>query len=63
MQDGVGIPVLIGSGVTVANVDEYMSASALIIGSHFKHGARWQNDVDHRRVKDFVKAVKKLRQN
>jgi predicted TIM-barrel enzyme len=34
------LPVLVGSGVTTENVQNYLSASGLIIGSHFKRDGR-----------------------
>ena len=36
----VGLPVMIGSGVTVNNLQDYLKAHALIIGSHFKVDGR-----------------------
>lgn len=33
-------PVLIGSGVTIDNLENYLSADAFIIGSHFKKNGR-----------------------
>lgn len=57
----VQIPVLIGSGVTQENVEDYLQADALIVGSHFKSGGRWENGVDPVRVKRFMEKVQKLR--
>ncbi|KAK2819967.1 hypothetical protein Q7C36_021613 [Tachysurus vachellii] len=57
----VQIPVLIGSGVTHENVDDYLQADALIVGSHFKNGGRWENSVDPVRVKSFMEKIHKLR--
>ena len=61
VKHGVDIPVLVGSGVTVENVDEYMSADALIVGSHFKENGDWQRGVDPSRVKSFMNRVFNLR--
>lgn len=36
----VNLPVVIGSGITRDNVQNYLDADALIIGSHFKHDGR-----------------------
>ncbi|XP_058237351.1 uncharacterized protein F13E9.13, mitochondrial [Hemibagrus wyckioides] len=57
----VQIPVLIGSGVTQENMEDYLQADALIVGSHFKSGGRWENGVDPVRVKRFMEKVQKLR--
>ncbi|KAM9366297.1 uncharacterized protein F13E9.13, mitochondrial [Symphorus nematophorus] len=54
VSQSVKIPVLIGSGVTFDNVERYMDANAMIIGSHFKEGGHWANVVDPERVKRFM---------
>ncbi|KAF7688146.1 hypothetical protein HF521_014152 [Silurus meridionalis] len=61
VMQSVQIPVLIGSGVTHNNVEDYLQANALIIGSHFKIGGRWENSVDPDRVKRFMEKIHKLR--
>lgn len=54
----VSIPVLIGSGVTAANIHEYSNcAQALIIGSDVKVNGQWQNKLDRERCKRIVAAV------
>ncbi|XP_072014402.1 uncharacterized protein F13E9.13, mitochondrial-like [Amphiura filiformis] len=63
VQGAVNIPVLIGSGVNTDNVDRYLGASALIVGSHFKHGGQWLNDVDFGKVDDFMTKVNTFRQS
>ncbi|XP_036440411.1 uncharacterized protein F13E9.13, mitochondrial [Colossoma macropomum] len=57
----VKLPVLVGSGVTYDNVEHYLDANALIIGSHFKKDGRWENDVDPDRVKRFMEKMHQLR--
>lgn len=57
----VTIPVLIGSGVTYDNVEHYLDANAMIIGSHFKRGGHWANPVDPERVKRFMEKMHRLR--
>ncbi|KAI4898635.1 hypothetical protein NFI96_025999 [Prochilodus magdalenae] len=57
----VKLPVLIGSGVTYDNVEHYLDANALIIGSHFKKDGRWENNVDPDRVKRFMEKMRQLR--
>ncbi|XP_060694071.1 uncharacterized protein F13E9.13, mitochondrial isoform X1 [Hemiscyllium ocellatum] len=61
VKQAVRIPVLIGSGVTVENMEEYMDADAMIIGSHFKKSGYWANEVDFERIKKFMTKMKKLR--
>ncbi|XP_043998904.1 uncharacterized protein F13E9.13, mitochondrial isoform X1 [Gambusia affinis] len=58
----VKIPVLIGSGVTYDNVDNFLDASGMIIGSHFKLGGHWTNAIDPDRVKRFMAKIHHLRQ-
>lgn len=58
----VTIPALIGSGVTYDNVEDYLKANAMIIGSYFKKGGHWANEVDPERVKRFMKKIQECRQ-
>ncbi len=56
------LPVIIGSGITIDNVEKYFPlCDAMIIGSYFKKNGNWQNTVDAERVKSFIKKVKRLR--
>lgn len=53
------LPLLIGSGVTLDNVDNYANAAdALIVGSHLKIAGRWENAPDPERVQAFVGHLK-----
>lgn len=61
VQRSVQIPVLIGSGVTLDNVEKYSDANALIIGSYFKHHGNWRNNVDYDKVMVFMDKINKLR--
>lgn len=54
VSQSVSIPVLIGSGVTHDNMERYLDANGMIIGSHFKEGGHWANGVDPERVKRFM---------
>ena len=56
------LPILIGSGVTVDNLSQYVNADALIVGSHFKEGGMWSNAVHRERVMGFMSRVQTLRQ-
>ncbi|CAN2389355.1 BtpA family [Pristimantis euphronides] len=62
VQRSVQIPVLIGSGVTLDNVEKYINANALIIGSYFKHGGDWRNSLDYDKVAAFMDKINKLRE-
>jgi membrane complex biogenesis BtpA family protein len=56
------LPVVLGSGVTVDNLDRFFGlADGFIIGTHFKVDSNWANTVDPRRVEAFMAAVEKLR--
>jgi len=62
VKAAVDIPVLVGSGVTIENIDRYLAvADALIIGSYFKYNGRWAQGVDAERVKGFMNRVNQLR--
>lgn len=61
VSQSVSIPVLIGSGVTYDNIECYMDANGMIIGSHFKEGGHWANAVDPERVKRFMGKIGDLR--
>lgn len=53
--------MLVGSGVTDDNVESYLDANGLIIGSHFKKGGHWAHAVDPERVKRFMGKIRDLR--
>uniref|UniRef100_H3BYV7 Zgc:162297 n=1 Tax=Tetraodon nigroviridis TaxID=99883 RepID=H3BYV7_TETNG len=55
VSQSVKIPVLIGSGVTCDNLEAYIGANGMIIGSHFKEGGHWANAVDPQRVKRLMR--------
>ncbi|XP_049920070.1 uncharacterized protein F13E9.13, mitochondrial isoform X1 [Epinephelus moara] len=61
VSQSVSIPVLIGSGVTYDNIECYVDANGMIIGSHFKEGGHWANAVDPERVKRFMGKIGDLR--
>ncbi|MEE2787327.1 MAG: BtpA/SgcQ family protein [Myxococcota bacterium] len=46
-----GLPVVVGSGIAVDNVDDYVGlADAVIVGSSLKHQGHWRNPVSPDRV-------------
>lgn len=54
----VSAPVLVGSGVTPANVAGFLAdADAVIVGSCLKEGGRWDGAVDAQRVRAFMAAA------
>ncbi|KAF8786309.1 hypothetical protein HNY73_008042 [Argiope bruennichi] len=55
------LPVFIGSGVTLSNVKHYIDADAIIVGSHFKAGGHWRNELDIDKILMFVNEVQKFR--
>ncbi|XP_014483988.1 PREDICTED: uncharacterized protein F13E9.13, mitochondrial [Dinoponera quadriceps] len=56
------LPVLIGSGVTLDNVDNYAAvADALIVGSYLKTAGRWENALDVDRVQALLGHLKSRR--
>ncbi|XP_061922358.1 uncharacterized protein F13E9.13, mitochondrial isoform X2 [Entelurus aequoreus] len=57
----VSLPVLVGSGVTYDNMDAYLGANGLIVGSHFKYGGVWGGGVDGERVRRFMTKLRGLR--
>lgn len=62
LKDKVQIPVLIGSGITSDNLDEYWNyASGFIVGSHFKENGFWKNPISKDRLKVFMEKVKQLK--
>ena len=56
------LPVILGSGITPDNVNEFYNyADGFIVGSYFKVDGHWGNVVDPARVTAFVKVIDKLR--
>jgi len=55
------LPILIGSGITIDNINEYRDlANGFIIGSHFKEGGNWKNPVSEKRIVNFMKQIRHL---
>ncbi|HNW43172.1 MAG TPA: BtpA/SgcQ family protein [Elusimicrobiales bacterium] len=62
VKAAVEIPVLVGSGVTLDNLDSYLEAAdALIVGSYFKTDGYWRSPLDAGRVAAFMKRANALR--
>ena len=58
----VKLPVIVGSGVTLQNVEQFKEANGFIIGSYFKRYRDWKNEIDSNILYDFVLSVKYQRE-
>jgi uncharacterized protein len=56
VSDAVGIPTLVGSGVTPENMSNFAAADALIVGSSVKEDGVWSNRLDDGRVRALARA-------
>lgn len=62
VKEKVKIPVLIGSGITIDNIEKYIfSADAYIVGSYFKKKGVWSNELDKTIIQNFMKKIIVLR--
>ena len=60
VKEATNLPVIIGSGINLNNIKKYYEAGdAFIIGSYFKQGGYWKNEIDPDRVKSLVEKIKK----
>ena len=58
VSDAVGIPTVVGSGITALNVSAYASADAFIVGSWLKQDGVWSNPLDPSRLEALVRAFR-----
>lgn len=59
VKSATRLPVLLGSGVTAANVAAFLAvADGCIVGSEFKRAGHWANPVDPKRVARFLTAAR-----
>ncbi|MFI5006253.1 MAG: BtpA/SgcQ family protein [Solirubrobacterales bacterium] len=56
--DAVGIPTLVGSGITDSNIAAYPWADAFIVGSGMKEGGVWSNPIEPSRLAALVRAFR-----
>lgn len=56
-----GLPVAVGSGITLANIGEFIAAQALIVGSSIKVDGDWRKPVDRQRVRALRDALEGAR--
>ncbi len=62
VKDATKLPVIVGSGITIDNVSDYLKVSdALIVGSHFKKNGNWKNPLDYDRIATFMNKVNEIR--
>jgi membrane complex biogenesis BtpA family protein len=58
------LPLLLGSGLTQEKLGEYFPlADGFIVGSYFKEEGDWAAPVDSERVAEFMREVRRLREN
>ena len=56
------IPVLIGSGISVENLETYFPiGDGFIVGSSIKYDGFWENAIDPSRLKKLAKTIRMLR--
>lgn len=56
------VPVLLGSGITESNIQDFSAADAVIVGSSFKHGNAWSGTLNGLQVQAFMEKIHMLRQ-
>jgi hypothetical protein len=56
----VGLPVLVGSGITAQNLARFADAHGFIVGSSLKRGGVWSNPLDRTAVESLARAFAKL---
>ncbi|XP_022258207.1 uncharacterized protein F13E9.13, mitochondrial-like isoform X2 [Limulus polyphemus] len=61
VKQSVSLPILIGSGVTASNVQQYTGVNGFIVGSHFKVEGHWKANIDRQRTQKFMDNIHKLR--
>jgi len=56
------IPVIVGSGITLDNLTQYLpSSDALIVGSYFKKDGYWANELEQDKIARFMDKVESIR--
>lgn len=64
LNNHLNIPIIIGSGITLENVESYLPVcDAMIVGSYFKEKGYWANSLIADRVKTLMEKVKNYRTN
>jgi membrane complex biogenesis BtpA family protein len=61
VRESTSLPILIGSGITSDNIENYYKlADGFIVGSYCKKNGLWKNEVDAERVKKLTEKIKTL---
>ena len=60
VRQAVSLPVLVGSGITPANLSRFVAASGFIVGSSVKQGGRWDRALDPEAVRAVARAFAAL---
>ena len=61
VRQSCGLPLILGSGITAANLERYYKlANGFIVGSFFKRDGRWSEPVDPSRVDELMRAHRAL---
>jgi membrane complex biogenesis BtpA family protein len=60
VSGAVGIPTLVGSGISAENIPRYVAADGFVVGSWLKQEGLWSNPVDPARARALVKAFTAL---
>ena len=61
LRNNLDFPIFVGSGVTKENVGHYLPiCDAMIIGSYFKEGGYWENELSYDRINNFMDMVRKI---
>lgn len=62
-KNRVNIPIFLGSGLCTENAQELLGAAdGAIVGSYFKKGGNWKNEIDPVSTREFMKEVERLRE-
>ena len=56
-------PVLVGSGITVVNLAAFSSATALIIGTHFKQDGHWANPLQEDKIRQLMELSQQFKRS
>jgi len=62
LKSNLDFPILVGSGITLENVESYLPiCDAMIVGSYFKDEGHWKNELNYDRVANFMKLINLIR--
>ena len=60
VAEGVGIPTIVGSGISADNIAQYAAADAYVVGSWLKQDGMWTRPIDPARLDALVRAIERL---